>query len=195
MVDRSDMVSPSGSCTARSNWTSENGLAGDAANNMVPDGRGGIVVQCYPDGLQRIDIVTGEVSGFVVRAGDMDVSPDYLIRDKEGNLWASGHSWIIRVDAATGKQDAIFCDERLNGTVMAMDDSRDRLWIASSRGVYMLSKETLGIRRAEVAGRNYSAIYYDGTAGMVYAASTDGVLLFSPQIVAGTENPRPLHTP
>jgi diguanylate cyclase (GGDEF)-like protein len=112
--------------------------------------------------------------------------------DREGSLWLTYHGPIVRIDLAT-PVSLIDTRSGLRGSVNAISRDHDRLWIATSHGLFVSDRTTAAdappVRvMPDVPAPTWASLPLDGE---LLAGTTDGAYLIGPdqhpRRIAGTE--------
>lgn len=88
------------------------------------------------DGVKRLDILTGEVSGYV--AEDLElIYAAAIIRAGDGSVWV-GHNAGVTMFAADGRREDFEAPELTGGRVNALLSVGEHLWVGTMEGASLL---------------------------------------------------------
>ena len=177
------LTSPNHYYIAQHNYSTANGLAGDAVNNLALDLHGNVWVQTYSGSIDRIDSRTGDVQPFTLQDTTDKNTPNYLLRDRQDRIWIGSRGTLYRIDPDTEESQSILFDRSKRSEIFAMADDEQYLWVTTSDGVFAIDKDSLNIHRLPIAERTYTAAYYDDYTGRIWLGCADGVLSFPPEVL------------
>ena len=179
VVNRNRLLEATGQVVANRNFSKEDGLLEDFANQIVDNGRGEILALFYNKGISSIDVATGKIRDLTDSAGHPLDRATFMLKDKQHTVWVGEHGELRRI-AADGKNTLIRFDPVDKGEVTAMAEVNAYIWVATSAGVWQINKQSL---KAELLryGQRVSSMYYDTERDEVILGGVDEVVLLPAQ--------------
>lgn len=174
VVNRHKLLQTTGPVTAR-NFSKADGLLEDFANQIIDNGKGKMLALFYNKGISSIDLVTGKIMELKDSAGLSLRQSTFMLKDSQHIIWIGEHGELRRI-ATDGKSTLIRFDPVGRGEVTAMVEVEDHIWIATSTGVWQISKQSL---KAELLryGRQISSMYYDAEQKEVILGGIDELVV------------------
>ncbi|MDD2961234.1 MAG: two-component regulator propeller domain-containing protein [Muribaculaceae bacterium] len=176
IINREKLISTSdGICEADINITF--GMPNAYINQMISTADGGAWVLLYKGGgglyrmfpggskYKRIDI-NSLVEGY----------PSTLVLDKNNCLWC-GYSGGIAILNNLGKLErTIKLSESFGGTIYAMCEIGEYIWISTADGVWRVNIENKKVELMPLPTKAYTSIYYDSVEDLVYLGTVDEII-------------------
>jgi ligand-binding sensor domain-containing protein/signal transduction histidine kinase len=155
---------------------------------------GSIWLGTYTQGLQRLDVRTGEIVAYKndpkVRGSLSSNRVNALCVDHAGTLWVGTQNGLNRFDRNTGEFTTFGERDGLpnNAVEGILEGSADRLWLSTGNGLSRFDP------RARTFNNYYSddgladdefkdAVYYKSASGEMYFGGVNGVTAFYPEKV------------
>ena len=155
---------------------------------------GAIWMGTYTQGLQRLDVRTGEIVAYKndpkVRGSLSSNRVNALCVDHAGTLWVGTQNGLNRFDRNTGEFTTFGERDGLpnNAVEGILEGSADRLWLSTGNGLSRFDP------RARTFNNYYSddgladdefkdAVYYKSASGEMYFGGVNGVTAFYPEKV------------
>lgn len=186
VVDKAGLLASGGQYTAPVNYPSNKDLPGNFVNQICEDRNGNVWALLYNEGIHRITMPYGRVEKVGLTDQRAEGEPNYIIYDQEGYLWAGFGNGIVRIDVDSGVQRFVMFGELGPGEILSMCEAWGDLWITTTSGLWLLDKETFGIRKLNIPARPYTSLFYDRESDMVMLGGVDELLVISPDVL--TEN-------
>lgn len=180
VVNKEKLLQSSGHpYVAEYNYTTDNGLAGMFIQQIVPDHQGNIWVLLYNNGIDKINMATHTITSYPV--GDLkgENNPNYLICDQSGVIWAGFRGGVMRIDPTTERPEMIRFNEFSNNEVLSMMEVGTYIWLSTTEGIWIVSKDTYETRRLPVMDKVFSSLYFDPDDNNIYLGTTDGFAIAS----------------
>lgn len=174
---------PSGYCIADKTYTTEDGLKNMFINQIVQDKTGHIWMLLYNNGIQKLNPATGEISTFALPGPLAGIQPDFLMCDREGNVWIGCHNRILSVSPETGDTDIITLEESPDCGITSMTEAENSIWVSTTKGLWTIRKEGRKASRLRIADRLFTSLYYDSRNRQVILGGNDGVGICSSSII------------
>ena len=183
MIEKRRLMTSDGHAVADRHFAQE--LQGLHVGRMALDRKGGLWLQLYGNGLDRIDTHTLNVK-HVMSGKEMNVN--FILTDKGGNVWAAGPQ-AVNMFTADGKQTRTF---KLNATdsrrIAAMTAVNRDIWIVSGRECMVFNAD--GKSRRFVVPGYYTplSLWFDEKTNTVIAGGNDAITIIPAKDTANPYN-------
>ena len=155
---------------------------------------GSIWMGTYTQGLQRLDVRTGEIvayrSGPKVRGSLSNNRVNALFVDRAGTLWVGTQDGLNRFDRNTGEFTTFGERDGLpnNAVEGILEDAAGNLWLSTGNGLSRFDPRARTFKNYYsedgLAGGEFSeAMYYKSASGEMFFGGVDGVTAFYPEKV------------
>ena len=152
-----------------------NGLSHASIRDIVEDGAGGIWV-ATEGGLDQFSLETGAVKHFRHNERDPDSLPDDRVRavrrSRDGTLWVGTARGLVR----RGPGESAFVpvplptpDTTVGQVSKLFEDTRERLWIGTRQGAYVIEPKGTVARRILESDPEHSTLQTDSVTAIVEA--------------------------
>ena len=183
VVEKEKLLKSSGRCIADYNFNTDNGLSGMFINQIVTDKNNDIWVLLYNNGINKINGNTFEVS--CENPENIAVnSPNYILADKDGNIWIACKGGIVKVDVERDETIYLIYDESKQSEVLSMTEINNEIWLSSTAGMFIIDRDSYKISQACNTMRSYSSVYY--SEGSIYMGYSDGIAISAPEVFRNT---------
>ena len=193
-VDREGLIhsSPGKIFIAGKNFSVHDGLSGDFVNQIVPGRKGRVAwVLIYNKGINRIQLSDGTISRLSVGQRSAGFIPNYILVDRDNNLWIGGSGEMIRYNPNTGKTKHVPLVQSGHMEILSVTEEHDWLWICTTRGVFVLNLITLQTHSLSRLNQSFTSSYFDRKDNLIYLGGVDRLVCFSPS----TQNLIPQESP
>jgi ligand-binding sensor domain-containing protein/signal transduction histidine kinase len=156
---------------------------------------GSIWMGTYTQGLQRLDVRTGEIVAYKydpkVPGSLSNNQVHALCVDHAGTLWVGTQNGLDRFDSTTRKFTAFGERDGLpnNAVEGILEDSAGNLWLSTSNGLSRFNPQTQVFKNyfadGGLAGDEFNdfSVYYKSASGEMYFGGVNGVTAFYPEKV------------
>jgi ligand-binding sensor domain-containing protein/signal transduction histidine kinase len=155
---------------------------------------GSIWMGTYTQGLQRLDVRTGEIVAYrsdpKVRGSLSNNRVNALFVDHAGTLWVGTQNGLDRFDRNTGEFTTFGERDGLpnNAVEGILEDSAGNLWLSTGNGLSRFDPRARTFKNYYsddgLAGGEFSeAVYYKSAGGEMFFGGVDGVTAFYPEKV------------
>lgn len=182
VVDKQKLIEAKGTYIADRHYTVKDGLSGSHASQIIEDRNGNKWVLLYNHGINKIDLKTNKVHRIQLDdATGLNDNPNYILIDKEGDIWAGRRNTLIKIDAETYATRKINLDVFGECEVHSMIESGKNIWLSTSNGILAVDKENYSIvQRINVSSNSYTTGFYDKYSGDIYWGASDEIAILSP---------------
>lgn len=168
---------------AEHNYSVQNGLSGMFVNQIIPDKEGNIWVLLYNNGIDKINIRTGEITKIPATTWNNEKTLNFIICDQSGKIWIGFRGGIACITPSDHQSKVIKLDEFSNNEVLSMAEVNDHIWISTTDGVWVVNKQNLDVKRLNIADKTFTNLFYDPISDRIYMGSVDGLAITSPAIL------------
>jgi ligand-binding sensor domain-containing protein/signal transduction histidine kinase len=156
---------------------------------------GSIWMGTYTQGLQRLDLRTGEIVGYKydpkVSGSLSNNQVNALCVDHAGTLWAGTQNGLDRFDRNTGEFTTFSERDGLpnNAVEGILEDSSGNLWLSTGNGLSKLDPRARTFKNYfsddGLAGDEFNdfSVYYKSASGEMFFGGVNGVTAFYPEKV------------
>ena len=156
---------------------------------------GSIWMGTYTQGLQRLDLRTGEIVAYKYDpkvSGSLSNNQVHaLCADHAGTLWAGTQNGLDRLDRNTGKFTTFGERDGLpnNAVEGILEDSAGNLWLSTSNGLSKFDPRARTFKNYfsddGLAGDEFNdfSVYYKSASGEMFFGGVNGVTAFYPEKV------------
>ncbi|HSC39714.1 MAG TPA: histidine kinase, partial [Chitinophagaceae bacterium] len=126
--------------------------AGKNVVSLFEDSRRRIWMGFYTSGLLMYDPAARQIQYWLKKDGDTSgISNNSVIsvtEDKAGVIWAGTNEGLNFLDAKTGHFERYRDNEKISAEIISslLADNRNRLWMASGRGMYMIDSARKSVK-------------------------------------------------
>lgn len=187
------MKSTAETYVAEQNYAVHNGLSGMFINQIIPDSEGNVWVLLYNSkGLDRINPRTRQVTNLFADELSGEKSPNYLLCDEDGMLWAGFSGGVTRINPKNMSQQSISFGNFNNNEILSMTSVKAHLWVSTTNGLWIIDRKTMNARQQNLTNKRFTSLLFDPKDGNVYLGGTDGFGISRPETLAMTQPERPL---
>lgn len=187
------MKSTAETYVAEQNYAIHNGLSGMFINQIIPDSEGNVWVLLYNSkGLDRINPRTQQVTKLFADELSGEKSPNYLLYDEDGLLWAGFSGGVMRINPKNLSQQSISFGSFSNNEILSMTSVKGHLWVSTTNGLWIIDRKTMNARQQNLTNKRFTSLLFDPKDGNVYLGGTDGFGISRPEILAMNQPERPL---
>lgn len=180
VVDKNKLLQSSGTYLAETNYTMKDGLPSNFVNQILPDKNGNVWALLYRNGICKIDTKQGKIHRIATNNKGESETPNFILCDKEGFIWAAFPYKIIRIDPYTNELKAISFSKYMASEVLTMVEEGQHIWISTANGVWVLDTKTYEMQRSNITNKAFTAGFYDSISEQIYFGSSDEVALLNP---------------
>jgi signal transduction histidine kinase/ligand-binding sensor domain-containing protein/DNA-binding response OmpR family regulator len=154
-------------------YTTASGLAGNFVNGLAIDRQGNVWALIYNTGIDKINTQTGRIEHIPLPDASDGGLPVWMLCDAEGFLWVACRAGLMRINTLTHEiRTANF--SRTPGEPLAIMEAERAVWTSTTRGIWIVDKDSLTVRRLN-ADRTFYSMYYDKDLRRILLGTADGV--------------------
>jgi signal transduction histidine kinase/ligand-binding sensor domain-containing protein/DNA-binding response OmpR family regulator len=193
VVDKQRLMrSSEGSYTADRHYTVDNGLSGMFVDQLIPDRAGNIWMLLYNKEMIKINTRSREMTRVRVDGIPDSESPDRILCDASGAVWAGFRRGVMRFVPGSGKPDIVLPENFGQGEILSMIEVEDDIWLSTTDGLWIVHRETMDARQFHIMNRAFTSLFYDPDDRLVYMGSVDGFAVTAPGTVKMHKVERPI---
>lgn len=174
IANKDKLLKSDGCYLAEQNLTTRNGLSENYVTQLVPDKHGNIWALFRNRTINVINTITRKIQQANVNNYLNGEKPNLLFCDGEGFIWVGFKGGIARLSDAKEKPIIARFDEFNPKEVLAIEQENNHLWISTANAVWVVDRHSMTVVQCLRATRQFSSLFYDNAAQLMYLGSTDG---------------------
>lgn len=193
VVDKHQLMqSQSESYVAERNYSTRNGLSGMFISQIIPDHEGNIWVLLYNNGIDKINTRTGKITPIPIGKLTGEMSPNYILCDSSGNIWAGFRGGIIFITPSNNRMQTIRFDEYSNNETLSMMEADGHIWISTTDGFWVVDKRSMSARRLNLTEKRFTSLFFSKDEKRIYMGGADGFAISSPDVLKNNTLNKPV---
>lgn len=194
VVDKQQLIrSKADKYVAEQNYSVQNGLSGMFINQIIPDREGNVWVLLYNStGLDKINPRTQKVTRVFAKELSGEKTPNYLLCDDDGMLWAGYNGGVMRINPQDDSAQTASFGSFGSNEILSMASIKNHIWVSTTNGLWIIDRQTLDARQQNMTDKRFTSLLFDSTDGNIYLGGADGFAITKPDILTSKQPEKPL---